>query len=327
MTSSSLSSRGLLAGHLGVGDRGQHHPQGRRPQLVARLDRGGQVGAQAVLEVTHPAIVAAWPPWSRGAACGSLACLPRAPACAACCGRPPGCRLAAAAGLGYAAGSRCAGSRCAGRRCRCCPPGHAPAAGAARQRPAPDPHPAPQAGVGARPGRPRAGPGGQHRRQPRPPASRCPLSSTRSATCSTCPGVFVLGSNDYFAPTLRNPVRYLLPDDGQRNTHTPPLPVAATCATASSDAAGSTSPTGATRSRSTTPRFAVRRRRRPAPGATTTSPPSPGRPTPAADVRMGVDARAVPAGARPVRRRRLRRRARRAHARRPALPARQGRHW
>jgi predicted MPP superfamily phosphohydrolase len=38
------------------------------------------------------------------------------------------------------------------------------------------------------------------------------------------PGVFVLGSNDYFAPTLRNPVRYLLPDDGQRNTHTPRLP-------------------------------------------------------------------------------------------------------
>ena len=38
------------------------------------------------------------------------------------------------------------------------------------------------------------------------------------------PGVFVFGSNDYFAPTLRNPVRYLLPDDGQRNTHTPKLP-------------------------------------------------------------------------------------------------------
>ena len=38
------------------------------------------------------------------------------------------------------------------------------------------------------------------------------------------PGVFVLGSNDYFAPSLRNPVRYLLPDDGQRNTHTPALP-------------------------------------------------------------------------------------------------------
>ena len=38
------------------------------------------------------------------------------------------------------------------------------------------------------------------------------------------PGVFVLGSNDYYAPTLRNPVRYLLPDDGSRNTHAPQLP-------------------------------------------------------------------------------------------------------
>ncbi len=38
------------------------------------------------------------------------------------------------------------------------------------------------------------------------------------------PGVFVFGSNDYFSPTLRNPLRYLLPDDGRRNTNTPKLP-------------------------------------------------------------------------------------------------------
>jgi predicted MPP superfamily phosphohydrolase len=38
------------------------------------------------------------------------------------------------------------------------------------------------------------------------------------------PGVFVFGSNDYYSPTVRNPLRYLLPDDGQRNTHTPQLP-------------------------------------------------------------------------------------------------------
>lgn len=38
------------------------------------------------------------------------------------------------------------------------------------------------------------------------------------------PGVFVLGSNDYFEPTLRNPLRYLLPDDGRRNTAAPHLP-------------------------------------------------------------------------------------------------------
>jgi predicted MPP superfamily phosphohydrolase len=38
------------------------------------------------------------------------------------------------------------------------------------------------------------------------------------------PGVYVLGSNDYYAPGMRNPLRYLLPDDGQRNTSTPQLP-------------------------------------------------------------------------------------------------------
>lgn len=38
------------------------------------------------------------------------------------------------------------------------------------------------------------------------------------------PGVFVHGSNDYFEPSLRNPLRYLLPDDGRRATHTPQLP-------------------------------------------------------------------------------------------------------
>jgi len=38
------------------------------------------------------------------------------------------------------------------------------------------------------------------------------------------PGVFVFGSNDYFEPTLRNPLRYLLPDDGTRHTDSPQLP-------------------------------------------------------------------------------------------------------
>jgi predicted MPP superfamily phosphohydrolase len=38
------------------------------------------------------------------------------------------------------------------------------------------------------------------------------------------PGVFVLGSNDYFAPVLRNPLGYLLPDTGTRVTHTAQLP-------------------------------------------------------------------------------------------------------
>ncbi|MFN8195448.1 MAG: metallophosphoesterase [Nocardioidaceae bacterium] len=38
------------------------------------------------------------------------------------------------------------------------------------------------------------------------------------------PGVFVFGSNDYFAPILKNPLRYVFPDDGRRNVHAPPLP-------------------------------------------------------------------------------------------------------
>jgi len=38
------------------------------------------------------------------------------------------------------------------------------------------------------------------------------------------PGVFVLGSNDYYSPTLRNPLRYLLPDAGHRHTTQSQLP-------------------------------------------------------------------------------------------------------
>ncbi len=38
------------------------------------------------------------------------------------------------------------------------------------------------------------------------------------------PGVFVFGSNDYFAPRLKNPARYLLPDDGDRSTGNAKLP-------------------------------------------------------------------------------------------------------
>ncbi len=38
------------------------------------------------------------------------------------------------------------------------------------------------------------------------------------------PGVFVHGSNDYFEPTMRNPLRYLLPDSGRRHTSSTQLP-------------------------------------------------------------------------------------------------------
>ncbi len=38
------------------------------------------------------------------------------------------------------------------------------------------------------------------------------------------PGVFVLGSNDYWGPVRKNPLRYLLPDGGRRRIHGPRLP-------------------------------------------------------------------------------------------------------
>ena len=39
-----------------------------------------------------------------------------------------------------------------------------------------------------------------------PTRTPCPTSSTPSARCSTFPGAFVLGSNDYYAPSLEEPV-------------------------------------------------------------------------------------------------------------------------
>jgi predicted MPP superfamily phosphohydrolase len=38
------------------------------------------------------------------------------------------------------------------------------------------------------------------------------------------PGVFVLGSNDYFGPVLKNPARYLLPSGGRKKIRGPRLP-------------------------------------------------------------------------------------------------------
>jgi len=43
----------------------------------------------------------------------------------------------------------------------------------------------------------------------------------------TKPGVFVLGSNDYFAPKVKNPARYLLPSGGQRRIRGARLPTSA----------------------------------------------------------------------------------------------------
>ncbi len=38
------------------------------------------------------------------------------------------------------------------------------------------------------------------------------------------PGVFVFGSNDYWGPLLKSPLRYLLPSGGKKRFHGPPLP-------------------------------------------------------------------------------------------------------
>lgn len=38
------------------------------------------------------------------------------------------------------------------------------------------------------------------------------------------PGLFVRGSNDYFAPVMKNPARYLMPDTGRRDIHGRRLP-------------------------------------------------------------------------------------------------------
>jgi len=38
------------------------------------------------------------------------------------------------------------------------------------------------------------------------------------------PGVFVFGSNDYWGPVLKNPLRYFLPNGGRKKFHGPPLP-------------------------------------------------------------------------------------------------------
>ena len=156
----------LLAGDLGVGDRGQHHPQRRGAQLVARLDRrwSGRcaVGPSASL---MSAIVAACAAWSLAAGLSPAAC--------ARSGRPSG-RVPRRARARWRTppGSRSATSSCAASRCRCCPPG----TGRCEVLHVSDLHLTPDAGPKRRwlrlARRPRARPGGQHRRQPRPPGRR-----------------------------------------------------------------------------------------------------------------------------------------------------------
>ena len=55
-------------------------------------------------------------------------------------------------------------------------------------------------------------------------AAAVPVVRDALGTLLDVPGVYVFGSNDYFRPSLRNPFRYLLPDDGTRHTNVPQLP-------------------------------------------------------------------------------------------------------
>ena len=126
-------------------------------QAVARLHRGGQVGAEAVLEVTHAVQSDSRTPRGFGvAACGSLAACRRlgsprrARPSGPPCGPPAWSGSPAPPASAYSAGVevrwfalRRADAARAARR----PPA---AEGAARLRPAPDPGAGPQAGVGAR---------------------------------------------------------------------------------------------------------------------------------------------------------------------------------
>ena len=153
--------------------------------------------------------------------------------------RVPPARWPRSAALAYSAGVEVRSFRCAGSRCRCCPPGAPPAAVLHVS----DLHLTPSQGASRR------GCARWPTSSPTwwstpattsPTATRCRSCSTRLGPLLDVPGVFVLGSNDYFAPIFKNPLRYLLPDDGQRNTGTPRAALARPREAASSGAAGST---------------------------------------------------------------------------------------
>ena len=203
----------LLAGHLGVGDRREHHPDRRGTHLVAGLDGGGEIRAETVLELAHsghcgslgavslPAVV-------RRTATGVLGAGAVAGVGADGVRDGGGTRLHAATGAGAGVA-----------------PGCPRAAGAAPQRHPPHPGPDPQAGVAGRARRAGARPGRRHGRQPRAsrrrarrpglarrPAGRpgslrlrverlllarpcatrsatcCPTTAPATPTCRSCPG-------------------------------------------------------------------------------------------------------------------------------------------
>ena len=236
---------------------------------------------------------------------------------------PPG-----AGARGVRRAGRPGASRCARSTVPLLPAGQPAAAGAAPQRPAPDARASTRKQDWVRDLAPaRARPGGQHRRQPRPPRRRCPLvldalggaarrprassssaptttsrrrCATRCATC--CPTT--AAATPTRPPLPWRDLRPALADAGWLDL------------TNARDVAQGRRHDASRSPGVDDPHLELRRpRRRRRPGR-------PGRRR--ADRRRP---RAVPPGARPVRRRRLRRGPRRPHPRRPGVPAGQAARW
>jgi hypothetical protein len=72
-------------------------------------------------------------------------------------------------------------------------------------------------------------PGHRHRRQPRPPRRRARGPRLPRLICSTCPGCSSSAPTTTSSPLMRNPIRYLLPDDGRRHIDTAVCPGLTCC--------------------------------------------------------------------------------------------------
>ena len=55
-------------------------------------------------------------------------------------------------------------------------------------------------------------------------ASSVPILAQSLGALLDVPGVFVFGSNDYWGPVRKNPLRYFMPNGGRKRFHGPPLP-------------------------------------------------------------------------------------------------------
>ena len=280
----------------------------RRAHLVARLDGGGEVRAESVLERSHAGRL--WQPWGmpliRVLSAASLG-------------------AGAAAGAGLTAYAAWEARQYTLRRVEVplLPAGARPLRVLHLSDIHMTPGSAPQAGVAGRAGDAASPtwsstPATTWRT---PPRSR--WCATRSVPLLDVPGVFVFGSNDYFSPTAPQPAA--LPA-ARRRPPQHPLREAALARPARRLHRGRLGrphqPARGRQGRRAVLR--LRRRRRPAPALRPARRRRrPGRP--AGRRPAGRRARAVPPGARPVRRRRLRRDPGRPHPRRPGLPARRRR--